>query len=53
MKSWAQQTIFFSPSKVALKCMEQNLDNYNEPRFNEIIVITNKSRRANIKCTSV
>ena len=37
--------IFFSPATIAIKCMEQNLDITNDPRFNEILVITNTTQK--------
>ena len=33
-----QLTIFFSPAKITIQCMEQNLD-ITKSRFNEILVI--------------
>ena len=37
--------IFFRPAKITVKCMEHNLDLINEPRFNEILVITNTTHK--------
>ena len=37
--------ISFNPAKIAIKCIEQNLDITNELRFNEILVITNTTQK--------
>ena len=41
--------IFFSPTKVAVKCIHRTEPRYNEPRYNEIPVITNTSQKPKLK----
>ena len=44
-KSSIQRVISFNPAKIAITCMEQNLDITDELRFNEILVITNTTQK--------